>query len=147
MKHFIKNIQKNLFTRNILKSLAISLVLIIIGYLSNNLALFTGENLDQYAFANMLTEHRNDIGEDVEFINVSYDKVLTPITEPGDENFENAQPVGYEWITDRKKVYDFLKLIKESGVKYKYIILDIIFLENKIVCNDSSYLASHPYIE
>lgn len=147
MKHLLKKIQKSLYTQNALKSLAISVVLIIIGYFSNNWALFTGENLDQYNLAKVLTKYKEDIENDVRFINVSYDKVLAPTTEPGDEGFENTQPVGYEWITDRKKVYDFLKLIKESGVEYKYIILDLIFLENKISCDEPSYLKTHPYIE
>lgn len=147
MKLPIKNFQKHLFSRNVLKSLAISIALVIVSYLSNNFSLFTGENLDQYALARMLTKNRDDIGEDVRFINVSYDKVLTPTIEPGDEGFMNPQPVGYECITDRKKVYNFLKLIKESGVNYKYIILDIIFLENKISRDNPSYLESHPYIE
>lgn len=147
MKHLLKKIQKSLYTQNALKSLAISVVLIIIGYFSNNWTLFTGENLDQYNLAKVLTKYKEDIENDVRFINVSYDKVLAPTIEPGDEGFENTQPVGYEWITDRKKVYDFLKLIKESGVEYKYIILDIIFLENKISCDEPSYLKTHPYIE
>ena len=86
MKRFPKNLLKHLFSRNVLKSLAISIALIIIGYFSNNWPLFTGENLSLYTrmeFIRNLFDSKEDDFSGAFFVNTSMDKQLIDVYEDG----------------------------------------------------------------
>lgn len=65
---------------------------------------------------------KNEIPEDVLFINVSMDKELVDI------NDELDMPMGNAAITDRQKLASLLSLIQSVG-DYKYILLDVFFEE------------------
>lgn len=107
-------------------SLISSVLLIIATYFTNNLPLFTGENLNQFFFTEysntILGNQKIETYDDVIFINTSYDGNLVPA-------YEDNYVVGNSKITDRKKLYDFLKLLSKSNC-YKYIILDVVFAKD-----------------
>ena len=62
---------------------------------------------------------KDSIPEDVLLVNVSFDKQLVDYQRHG-------MPVGQYAITDRQKLFEFLRLAK-SADNYRYILLDIIF--------------------
>lgn len=107
-------------------SLLSSVLLITTTYFTNNLPLFTGENLNQFFFTEyantILGNQKIDNYDDVIFINTSYDGSLVPA-------YEDNIVVGNSKITDRKKLYDFLKLLSKSDC-YKYVILDVVFAKD-----------------
>ena len=110
-------------------SFTISIVLLFAGYFSNNMSIFTGENLESLAkmeTANYFCGSQSKMSSDsVIYINTAFDKDLIDCYEQ--EDFEGAIPVplGNTEITDRNKLIDLLKLLKE--VNYKYLIIDISF--------------------
>lgn len=122
--------------RKILLSLLLSSVLLCIGYFINNFPIFTGENLNQLYATQRICEwlelpSANEDESDATFVNVSYDKDLIDVY-----NSASSQKIGKAAITDRVKLYNFLKYLKEDG-EYKYIILDIIFDVNDVSPADS----------
>ncbi len=117
-------------------STILSCILIVIGYFVNNLPIFTGENLDQYfliqktsEFLRLSPKYEHN---DAFFINVSYDKELVNVNGAGPDGVLGNTP-----ITDRNKLYELLKILKDDS-GYKYIVLDIIFDPNEISSADSS---------
>lgn len=81
------------------------------------------------------------IPSDLLLINVAYDRQLVDI------NDEFGFPKGNIDITDRSKLLELLKHLKES--QYKYIILDVVFSEEYETSEDStlfSLIASMPNI-
>ena len=99
-------------------------VLLIFSYVLNNQPLFTGEDLNQYAWMEFL---KNKIGlseqvdySDALFVNVSYDKQLI------EKKDEFGMPVGNIDITDRTKLLALLNILDSTNL-YRYIILDIRF--------------------
>lgn len=75
---------------------------------------------------------KNDVPDDVLFINVSTDKQLVDLT---DEEFNI--PIGNAAITDREKLVDLLTLIQSSG-NYAYVMMDVIFEEGYFTDADST---------
>lgn len=111
----------------IVYSILTSLFLVIAGYYTNNMSLFTGENLNAYSRMELLKEflkvnnNEND-DDDVIFINTAFDKELIPfgiVYEDGG----NVDTLGNTEITSRKDLYHLLKILEK--VDYKYLILDI----------------------
>lgn len=99
-------------------------ILLVLSYFLNNQPLFTGENLDQYAWMEWFKDEMgiSDEGDNAKafFVNVSYDKQLV-------ERFdEYGMSIGNSDITDRSKLLSFLRLLHNIK-SYKYIILDIRF--------------------
>lgn len=126
---------KNKYSTLILSTI-LSCVLIVLGYFVNNLPIFTGENLDQYfliqktsEFLRLSPKYEHN---DAFFINVSYDKELVNVNGAGPDGV-----LGNTSITDRNKLYELLKILKEDS-GYKYIVLDIMFDPNEISSADSS---------
>lgn len=116
-------------------SALLSLALLIVGYFVNNFPVFTGENLNQLYATQKVCEwlklsSANEDESDAAFVNVSYDKELIDVYNG------NSQKLGKSEITDRTKLYNFLRYLKEDG-GYKYIILDIIFDVNDVSPADS----------
>ena len=108
----------------LLFSLCNVVILLTLSYFLNNQPLFTGEDLDQYAWMEWI-KNKLGISPDVDsnealFINVSYDKQLV------EKNNEYGLTSGNTDITDRSKLLSFLKLLHKSNT-YKYIVLDIRF--------------------
>ncbi len=107
-------------------SLINTIVLSFLVYVLNNQPLFTGENLNHFAWTEKIKERigaSNEIDKkDVLFVNVAYDKQLV--------NVKNSigEPVGELDITDRTKLLSFLRMLKATR-KYKYIFLDVRFEE------------------
>lgn len=121
--------------KRIVVSFLLSVCLVIIGYFVNNLPIFTGENLDQFFFTQYICEklgisHKFSY-DDAAFINVSYDKDLVPANGAGPKGI-----LGNNAITDREKLYKFLKVLHDDG-DYKYIVLDIMFDPKDISPSDS----------
>lgn len=117
-------------SKQIIISSCVALFLLIGGYWGNNLPLFTGETLALYAFLEDINARLFDTPDDtcVVYINTAFDKELIPCVEQGD--FEGSKPVilGNTEITDRRKLYQFLSLLKD--VDYKYLIIDLRFEES-----------------
>lgn len=63
--------------------------------------------------------NKDSIPDDVLLVNVTYDKQLVDYKKDG-------IPLGQYAITDRKKLFDFLRLAQTAN-NYKYIMLDVIF--------------------
>lgn len=109
-------IRKIIKDRYVVISFFIAILLSVFGYFANNWALFTGETLSLYT--NIL-----DIEDDytgVLFVNTSMDKQLIDV-------YEEGIKIGKTEITDRRKLLEFLKLLKRTD--YKYVVIDIRFAE------------------
>lgn len=108
----------------LLISLGNTIILLLLSYILNNQSLFTGEDLDQYAWMELIKEKvglaENIDYKDALFINVAYDKQFV------DKCDEFGMPIGNIDITDRSKLLELLNLLAETN-KYRYVILDIRF--------------------
>lgn len=108
----------------LLVSLCNVVILSLLIYFLNNQPLFTGENLNRYAWMEWLKEKvglATGTGhDDVLFVNIAYDKQLTERTD------EYGMPIGNTDITDRSKLLELLKAL-HSAERYKYIFLDVRF--------------------
>lgn len=129
--------------RNIIISFFVSVFLLIIGYYSNNLSLFTGEKLGLLATletANRICGFKDEeISDSVIYINTSFDKVLIPYYQRNVVTGEKLPiKIGNTEITDRGKIVELLQLLE--NVNYKYLIIDICFekgLESDLCVTDS----------
>ena len=130
------------YKKELFLSFVISIALLFAGYFGNNMSIFTGESLESLAI--METVNRfcgfqdKNSSDSVIYINTAFDKDLIECYEK--EDFEGSIPVplGNTEITDRNKLIDLLKLLKE--VSYKYLIIDIRFakgLESDTCYTDS----------
>ena len=134
--------KKNLVNKRVIVSLFISVFLIIAGYFSNNMPLFTGESLEALAAMetmNMTLKFNRENTDSVIFINTSFDKELICYSEI-DESLTSPHPdtLGNTEITDRRKLIRLLELLK--NVKYKYLVIDLKFakgLESDSIVIDS----------
>ncbi len=118
-----------------------ALLLTVLCYFANNLPIFTSEDLHRYLLTQKTCEwlgFKTEIDySDAFFLNTAFDKELVPAI-PSDTNFVK-KPLGEVAITDRKKLYLFLKFLNESK-NYKYVILDIKFCkEEKSEYDDSLF--------
>lgn len=109
----------------IIISLCNVVVLLLLSYLINNQAIFTGEDLNQYAWMEWIKDKcglSKEIQEkkDAVFINVAYDKQLI------DRHDDYGMTVGNVDITDRAKLNSFLEILQKTNT-YKYIFMDIRF--------------------
>lgn len=108
----------------LLFSLCNVVILLALSYFLNNQPLFTGEDLDQYAWMEWIKD-KLGISPDVDvndalFVNVAYDKQFV------DKYDDYGMTIGNSDVTDRSKLLAFLKVLKETN-SYRYIILDIRF--------------------
>jgi hypothetical protein len=108
----------------LLFSLCNVVILLTLSYFLNNQPLFTGEDLDQYAWMEWIKD-KIGISPDVDanaalFVNVAYDKQFV------DKYDDYGMTIGNSDVTDRSKLLSFLKILHKTGA-YKYIILDIRF--------------------
>ena len=108
----------------LLFSLCNVVILLTLSYFLNNQPLFTGEDLDQYAWMEWIKD-KIGISPDVDanaalFVNVAYDKQFV------DKYDDYGMTIGNSDVTDRSKLLAFLKILHKTGA-YKYIILDIRF--------------------
>lgn len=108
----------------LLLSLCNVIILIMLSYIQNNQSLFTGEDLDHYAWIEWIKKKvglaKQSDSQDVLFVNIAYDKQLTERTD------EYGMPIGNTSITDRTKLLSFLQML-HSRDNYKYIFLDTRF--------------------
>lgn len=120
-----------LFGRFINKDIKFSVIsavlLTVLCYFVNNLPVFTGENLNQLFATQYLCEKvgkelRTNL-DSVTFFNVSNDKQLIYTYDA-----DTIDVIKTSVVTDRRKLSQFLHLLKEAG-SYKYIILDLMFCE------------------
>jgi len=100
-------------------------ILLLLSYLINNQAIFTGEDMNQYAWMEWIKDKcglSKEIQEkkDAVFINVAYDKQLV------ERHDEYGMTVGNVDITDRAKLHSFLETLQKTNT-YKYIFMDIRF--------------------
>lgn len=114
------------YKREIIYSALITLFLLVAGYFANNLPLFTGENLNAYAWMeslnNIIGQEEEEDCDDVRYVNTAFDKELITAFKQYEEDGP-LDTLGNTEITSRKDLYLFLNLIKD--VDYKYLILDI----------------------
>ena len=106
-------------------SLFVSLAITIFSYeVANSLHPMAGEYAAQKQindFGKFLGLQQGHVPDSILFINVCYDKVLTPYEEEG-------MPVGNTVITDREKLLSLLTEAKEAN-NYRYIFMDVCFEE------------------
>lgn len=115
------------------------LILSLLSYILNNQSVFIGEDLNQFAWMQIL---KNKLGiekqvtkDSVLFVNVAYDKQLIELSDDFDI------PIGNTDITDRKKLLTFLQMLSATK-KYKYIFLDVRFEKGYDVTEIDSLLFS-----
>ena len=141
--------------RVLLISLCNAILLLFLSYFLNNQPLFTGEDLNQYAWMEYIKK-KVGLSESVDykdaiFINVSYDKQLVEKCD------EYEMPIGNVDITDREKILDLLNMLEGSN-QYRYVILDVRFekgfrsdidsvLFAKILGMNNIVIANHEDIE
>lgn len=108
----------------LLVSLCNVLILTLLSYILNNQPLFTGEDLNQFAWIQVL---KNKLGIEnkvdkleVLFVNIAYDKQLIELTD------DYGMPVGNIDITDRSKLLSLLQMLHRTN-RYAYIFLDVRF--------------------
>lgn len=139
MKPNSRIISHKAYRKKIIFSILSAFILVIANYFVNNASLFTGESNTQYfitqKICNWLGLHKSvDYGNAIYF-NISYDKQLVSAYK-GDH--DNREQIGNNIITDRAKLYSFLKVLKQTD-KYKYIIIDLAFDDiNEITNYDDS---------
>lgn len=122
-KSIVKWYQNNKKTLGV--SLLVSLAITVFSYVVANSAYpMAGE----YAALKQINDYKKFLGlqqgnmpDSLLFVNVCYDKQLTPYEEQG-------MPVGNMVITDREKLLQLLTTAKEAD-NYRYIFLDILFNE------------------
>lgn len=109
----------------IIVSLCNVIVLLFLSYILNNQAIFTGEDLNKYAWMEWI-KNKCGLSRDVEekkdavFVNVAYDKQLI------ERHDDYGMTIGNVDITDRAKLRSFLEVLQKTDV-YKYIFLDVRF--------------------
>lgn len=107
----------------IILSVIISIVICFACYLMNNCPYPYWDSLDRYCWMEYIISNTLDEKfdrSDVFFINVSYDRDVVEYT------YSNGTLKGTIDITNRKKLYEFLKIMEKTNV-YKYLYLDIRF--------------------
>lgn len=120
-------------------SLCNVIVLLFLGYILNNQAIFTGEDLNKYAWMEWI-KNKCGLSRDVEekkdalFVNVAYDKQLI------ERHNDYGMTIGNADITDRKKLFSFLKLLQKTDT-YKYIFMDVRFEKGFDSPEDSALFA------
>jgi len=120
-------------------SLCNVIVLLFLGYILNNQTIFTGEDLNKYAWMELIKE-RLGLSEGIEksneavFVNVAYDKQLI------ERHDDYGMTVGNADITDRTKLFSFLKLLQKTDA-YKYIFMDVRFEKGFDSPKDSALFA------
>ena len=121
-------------------SLCNVVVLLFLSYFLNNQPVFTGEDLNKYAWMEWIKDKCNlskvyDKSNDALFVNVTYDKQLI-------EHYdEYGMSVGNVDITDRSKLKSFLEVLQRTDA-YKYIFLDVRFEEGYASREDSSLFST-----
>ena len=115
-------------------SLFVSLAITIFSYeVANSLHPMAGEYATQKQindFRKFLGLQQGHVPDSILFINVCYDKELTPYEEQG-------MPVGNTVITDRKKLLSLLTEAKKAN-NYRYIFMDVCFEEGLETETDSA---------
>lgn len=111
--------------RKILSATLLAWLAMAVSYFCTNLNVAVSGERDvlkywQFVVSLFSNNSRNQVPEDVLFINVSNDRQLVDRTDVF------GIPVGNTAITDRQKLDDLLNLIKSSG-GYKYVLLDVFF--------------------
>lgn len=108
----------------------ISLFLLVVSYWGNNIRRPLLENYDLIRLIELITDGSLNKHNKVEpsnylLINTAFDKSSI-------DKHENDEPggriIGKQFITDRRKLIDFLELAKQSD--YRYLIIDWIFQKN-----------------
>lgn len=122
----------------LLYSLIIAVVLSVLSYFLNNQPLFTGEDLEQYAWMEWVRDRWSSKEKEDAltplYINVSYDKQLTELCD------ERNRILGNIDITDREKLLTLLRMLHITG-QYKYVFLDIRFEKGYNTESDSALFA------
>lgn len=108
----------------------IAVGLLLVSYISSNIAVpITGENTVIRVVHSVFPSLSKEIPDSVICIDVSHDKQLIPA-------IKNREPIGNSAITDRQTLLTFLSTLKNQG-DYKYILLDVAFLEGESTPYDS----------
>ena len=122
--------------RKILSATLLALLAMAVSYFCTNLNVALSGERDvlkywQFVVSLFSNNSKNQVPEDVLFINVSNDRQLVDRTD------DFGIPIGNAAITDRQKLCDLLALIKSEG-RYKYVLLDVFFEEGYQTDYDST---------
>ena len=108
----------------LLVSLCNVVILIVLSYVLNNQSLFTGEDLNHYAWMAWIKDKvgmaKKNGQQEMLLVNIAYDKQLIEKTD------EYGMPAGNTDITDRTKLLEFLHFLRSTN-QYRYIFLDVRF--------------------
>ena len=105
-------------------SIAGALLIMVVCYIQNNIPYPYYDDIEHYSELEFLKRKiygETRVDSDVVYINIAYDKKLVEYADP-----EFGMPEGNIDITDREKLYRFLKILDNSQ-SYKYIFLDVRF--------------------
>ena len=120
--------------KTIAVSVIVSLAVLLLNYIVGNTSIPLPNEMsilqgwDKFVSVNGTV--KDSIPDEIMLIDVAYDKELVDYEEDGFY-------VGKEFITDRKKLFQFLSFVKEAG-NYKYVMLDVIFEEGYKTPYDSA---------
>jgi len=116
----------------LLISLCNVFILTLVSYFLNNQPLFTGENLNRYAWLEWAKDklgltNQTEEHDSVLYVNTSYDNQLTnKVIDSADEDKNNKISLGNIVVADRSKLLKFLHFLRTVG-GYKYVFLDVRF--------------------
>ena len=125
-----------MYKHRTVSSAALTLVLLILCYLWENVPLSYGQSFDKLYFAERYIQRHfghNEVVDDGLFINVGYDKAVADMDLYG----MNGLFTGKVGITDRRTLDNFLSRLEEDGT-YRYIFLDVRFEKGIETPYDSS---------
>lgn len=128
---FLRLLKSRWSWKRLIAALCLSLLIIVADYYVSNMTspIFDSSiRLGYHAFARD-SKVSDDLTDDFMMVNIAWDKSTGVVF---DEFNDSA---GYMAVTDRQKLYDFLKLASE--VDYRYIFLDIRFEKNVLTPYDS----------
>ena len=120
-------------TRFVLSAIIAVGMLMLSYWVTNQRFIISGETLlirEVELVRGFFQPHINPMADSVLLINVAYDKELAIDTAVN-------KGLGYEGITDRKKLFELLSGLKRQG-DYRYILLDVLFTDNIHTPEDSA---------
>ena len=130
--------------KRILWAAVIALGFLILSYFLSNIPFsIKGEKMllrEVELVKNYFGKKENRTVDSVLFVNVTYDKVMLPVTNA------YGRPIGHSPVTDRQKLLRMLQFLKEKvdadSTYYKFILLDVFFAEGMETEWDSALFAT-----
>lgn len=128
IRRFGGKVSSFLKKKKIRYSIYVAFFLSIACYFIDNCPVLTGESMTRlYIIDQLFHTSKTNKFDNVVFCNTSYDIDLVPVLDIPESEY--SQTLGFNAITNRKELYNFLVLLQKSNT-YKYIIIDLAFEKN-----------------